>query len=73
MIVEILFILHVVNGIILTNHNFEKVYLHEFKYKYYYFYSYICMNKFNCSFYFYKYYFVNFSKMVTDTGLNFST
>ena len=28
----------------------------------FYFYSYICMKKFNCSFYFYKYYFVNFLK-----------
>ena len=34
MTIEIDFILHVVNGILITIHNFEKVYLHEFKYKY---------------------------------------
>ena len=30
------------------------------------------MNKFIFFFYFYKYYFVDFSKMVTDTKLEFS-
>ena len=34
--------------------------------------SYICMNKFNVFFYFYKYYFVDFSRMVIDTELKFS-
>ena len=45
MIVEILFILHVVNGIHIT----IKVYLHEYKYKYCYIYFYICMNNSNYS------------------------
>ena len=40
MIVEILFILHVANGINIT----MQVYLHEYIHKYWYNYMYICMN-----------------------------
>ena len=45
MIEEILFNLHVANGI----HIIIQVYLHEFKYKYQYNYFYICTNNFNFS------------------------
>ena len=70
MIEEIHFILHVVNGILIIIHNVDIVYLHVFKYEYYN-YLYTCMNMLNFSFTF-KYYVVNFSKMITDTGVKLS-
>ena len=49
MIEEILFILHVVNGIYIKFHNVEMVYLHVFEYKWFYKFSYTCKNIFNFS------------------------
>ena len=72
MIEEIPFILHVVIGIHIKIHNFNIVYLHEFKYEKCYSYMYICTNKSNYSYTCTNTILSIFSKMVIYTKLKFS-